>query len=75
MKELHIATFGNGLEAYNAYRRTGFPSNMQPSLNPNPGDFYRSAYYPDNSVNNNPSASQADICTSSILGQESSWVH
>ena len=43
MKELHISSFGNGLEVYNAYRRTGFPNNMQPSRNPNPGNFYRSA--------------------------------
>lgn len=61
MKEHHIASFGNGLEVYNAYRRTGFPSNMQPSLNPNPGNFYRSAYYPANAVNNNSNISQADI--------------
>lgn len=61
MKEHHIASFGNGLEVYNAYRRTGFPNNMQPSLNPNPGDFYRSAFYPDSSINNNPNAQQADI--------------
>ncbi len=61
MKEQHIASFGNGIEVYNAYRRTGFPSNLQPSLNPNPGDFYRSAYYPDNAVNNNVNIQQADI--------------
>ena len=61
MKELHIASFGNGLETYNAYRRTGFPSNMQPSLNPSPGAFYRSAFYPANAVNNNSNIDQADI--------------
>lgn len=61
MKEQHIASFGNGLEVYNAYRRTGFPNNMQPSLNPNPGSFYRSAFYPGNSVNNNINANQAEI--------------
>lgn len=61
MKELHIASFGNGLEAYNAYRRTGFPSNMQPSLNPSPGAYYRSAFYPANAVNNNSNINQADI--------------
>jgi len=61
MKEFHIATFGTSLEMYNAYRRTGFPSNMHPSRNANPGDFYRSAFYPANSVNNNTNANQADI--------------
>jgi len=61
MKELHIASFGNGLEVYNAYRRTGFPSNMQPSLNPNAGSFYRRAFYPANSINNNTNSTQAEI--------------
>jgi len=61
MKEFHIATYGTSLEMYNAYRRTGFPSNMHPSRNANPGDFYRSAFYPANSVNNNTNANQADI--------------
>lgn len=61
MKELHIASFGNGLEVYNAYRRTGLPSNMQPSLNPNAGNFYRRAFYPANSINNNTNANQAEI--------------
>jgi hypothetical protein len=58
MKEHHIATFGNGLEAYNAYRRTGYPSNMQPTLIPNSGDFYYSALYPANNVNINSNATQ-----------------
>nr|WP_288931886.1 SusD/RagB family nutrient-binding outer membrane lipoprotein [uncultured Allomuricauda sp.] len=60
IKELHIATFGNGLEAYNAYRRTGFPSNMQPTLIPNSGSFYNSAIYPANFVNLNSNATQKD---------------
>jgi len=60
IKELHIATFGNGLEAYNAYRRTGFPSNMQPTLIPNSGSFYNSAIYPANFVNLNSNANQKE---------------
>ena len=60
MKEYFIASFGNGLEIYNAYRRTGFPSNFQPTLDPNPGDYYRSALYPANYVNNNSNANQKD---------------
>ncbi len=58
MKEYLIASFGNGLESYNGYRRTGFPSNLQPALEPNPGDFYRSALYPDDYVNLNSNATQ-----------------
>lgn len=60
MKEYFIASFGNGLETYNGYRRTGFPSNFQPSLDPNPGDYYRSALYPANYVNNNSNATQKE---------------
>ncbi len=60
-KEYYIALFGNGLEAYNLYRRTGKPSNMQPSRSPSPGSFYRSAYYPSNYVNVNINANQKEI--------------
>ena len=60
-KEYYIALFGNGLESYNLYRRTGKPSNMQPSRSPNPGGFYRSAYYPSNYANINVNASQKEI--------------
>ena len=58
MKENHIATFGNGLEVYNAYRRTGMPSNMQPTLIQASGDFYNSALYPANYVNLNRNVTQ-----------------
>lgn len=60
-KEYYIALFGNGLEAYNMYRRTGKPSNLQPSRSPNPGSFYRSAFYPSNYVNVNINATQKEI--------------
>jgi hypothetical protein len=59
MKEFWKATFCNGLEMYNAYRRTGHPTDMQPaSLNPNPGDFYRSWIYPAAYITRNPNAVQ-----------------
>ncbi|WP_027392558.1 SusD/RagB family nutrient-binding outer membrane lipoprotein [Aquimarina latercula] len=57
-KEYYLALFGNGIEAYNMYRRTGYPANLQPSLSPTPGDFYRSALYPSDYVNANTNASQ-----------------
>ncbi|MDY8134432.1 SusD/RagB family nutrient-binding outer membrane lipoprotein [Aquimarina sp. 2201CG5-10] len=60
MKEYQIAAFGNGLEVYNGYRRTGFPSNYQPTLEPNSGDYYRSALYPANYVNVNVNATQKE---------------
>ena len=42
MKEYHIASFGNGVESYNNYRRTGMPQNMQPTLGAAPAPFIRS---------------------------------
>lgn len=56
LKEFFIASWGNGIEPYNNYRRTGFPSNFQPTLEPTPGDFYNTAFYPTSAVNNNPNA-------------------
>lgn len=53
-----VALYGNGVEAYNYYRRTGFPTTLQPNLEPNPGTFQRSMYYPDNVVNRNSNVSQ-----------------
>ena len=53
-----IANFGNGIETYNYYRRTGYPTSLQANVDPNPGGFVRSLYYPSDAVNNNTSISQ-----------------
>lgn len=53
-----ISTFNNGIEGYNFYRRTGFPTTVQANIEPDPGLFIRSLFYAENSVNNNPSISQ-----------------
>ena len=52
-REYMIALFGNGMEAYNLYRRTCYPANLQPGIDPNYGEFIRSALYPSISVNRN----------------------
>lgn len=57
-KEYWFALYGNGIESYNMYRRTGKPRNMQPGLDPNVGEFVRSFYYPLQFVNRNSSAVQ-----------------
>lgn len=61
MKEYHIAAWGNGIEPYNFYRRTGKPTGMQPSREPNPGDFPRLMFYPADYVNLNATADQRQI--------------
>jgi Starch-binding associating with outer membrane/Susd and RagB outer membrane lipoprotein len=58
MTEFWLAAYGNGLEGYNLYRRTGKPADMQPMRAANPGSFLRSFIYPANFVNLNSSATQ-----------------
>jgi len=57
MKEYYLAAWGNGIEPYNNYRRTGYPNNLQPVLtNPDPGFFIRSFIYPSVFVDRNINA-------------------
>lgn len=52
MTEYYVAAFGNGVEPYNNYRRTGFPSSLQSPIFPS-GDFPRSFRYPGVAIQNN----------------------
>ncbi len=53
-----VTLFGNTIDGYNFYRRTGFPTTLQPNLEPQPGTFIRSLNYPADFVNNNSSVNQ-----------------
>ncbi len=57
-KEYYIALFGNGYDAYNLYRRTGKPGNIQPGIEPDTGPFPRSFFLPDVHVDRNANATQ-----------------
>jgi hypothetical protein len=57
-REYWLSLFGNGVEAYNLYRRTGQPERMQPGLETNPGTFPRSFFYPLNYLVTNTKAVQ-----------------
>lgn len=58
MKEFYIALWGNGIDAYNNYRRTGKPGNLQLPKVSAPGAFISSVYYPSVYVNRNQNATQ-----------------
>lgn len=58
INEYMKASFGNGVEAYNTYRRTGLPSDMQPTLLAAPGEYINSFFYPNELVNQNSNATQ-----------------
>ncbi len=59
-----IALYGGGAEAYNYYRRTGFPTTLSPNWELDPGPFPRTFLYPQNEVTTNANLTQrADLTT------------
>ncbi|EAQ99959.1 SusD/RagB family nutrient-binding outer membrane lipoprotein [Maribacter sp. HTCC2170] len=54
MTQAFISSWGNPVEAYNNYRRTGMPLNLQPTQTSTPGAFIRSFKYPSVAIDNNP---------------------
>ena len=62
-----VAQYGNGLDAYNFYRRTGYPTTLQPNIEPNPGGFIRSFFYPASHANTNQNISQKDGVTDQVF--------
>jgi hypothetical protein len=67
-KEYYLALWGNGIEAYNLYRRIA-PArdnpnwNMQPNISSSPGTFTRSMKYPAAYIERNSNAASKDIST------------
>ena len=55
-----VAYYGNGINPYNFYRRTGFPTTLQFNLEPNSGsgNFVRSFLYPADEANTNSNITQ-----------------
>ncbi len=65
--EYWYALYGNGIESYNLFRRTGMPRSQQPALDPNPGPFVRSFYYPTSFVQRNSNAKQKTAMTTPVF--------
>ncbi len=70
-REYWISLFGSGVESYNLYRRTGFPSGMQPTVNPAPGAFPRSFWYPSSFEARNSQVEQKANLTGKIFWDNS----
>lgn len=66
-REYWLSLFGNGVEAYNLYRRTGRPTPMQPGLIPNFGTFPKSYLYPSNYANRNNKATQKNVAGNGVV--------
>lgn len=67
--EYFVTLFGNGLDGFNFYRRTGRPSTLQPNLErpSEVGDFFRSFLYPPVFVERNASVSQKTSVTDRVF--------
>lgn len=72
IKEFYIAAWGNGIEAYNMYRRTSLPANMMPSLEVDPGAFPLSFFYPANAVDRNANIEQKGDLNLPVFWQDAS---
>ncbi len=57
-EQYFVTMFGGGGDAYNFYRRTGYPTTLSPSIDPSPGVFPRTFLYPGNEVIANPNILQ-----------------
>ena len=62
-----IALYGGGVEAFNYYRRTGFPTTLAPNWEANPGAFPRSFLYPQTEVITNSNVSQKDDLSTQVF--------
>jgi len=72
-KQYWISLFGNGTDAYNAYRRTGFPTDVQPNIEPNPGSFPNSMWYPNSYTARNSNATQKGNLTGKVFWNTQSF--
>lgn len=57
-EQYFITIYGGGTDAYNFYRRTGFPTTVGLNFGTTPGNFPRTFLYPANEVSANPNVMQ-----------------
>lgn len=57
-EQYFVALYGGAAEAYNFYRRTGFPKTLSPNWEENPGPLPRTFLYPQNEVITNTNLTQ-----------------
>lgn len=62
-EQFFVTQYGYGIDAYNFYKRVGFPFTLQPNLEANPGGFIRLFRYPSAHTNNNSNADQRQSVT------------
>lgn len=66
-EQYFVSLYGGSTDAYNYYRRTGFPTTLSPNWEANPGPFPRSLLFPQNEVITNPNLTQKDAMTQQVF--------
>jgi hypothetical protein len=77
-REYWLSLYGNGMESFNLYRRTGKPARMQPGLEAITGPFVRSFLYPNNYMVTNTTAVQKQNLASQVFWDKnpaSPWIY
>ena len=77
-REYWLSLYGNGMESYNLYRRTGKPNRMQPGLEAITGPFVRSFLYPNNYMVTNTTAVQKQNLATQVFWDKnpaSPWIY
>jgi hypothetical protein len=66
-EQYFITMYGGGTEAFNYYRKTGFPTTVLPNWQLNPGRFPRTFLYPQNEVTTNPNLTQKSDLSETVF--------
>ncbi len=66
-EQFFIALYGGATEAYNYYRKRGYPTTLLPNWEPDPGPFPRSFLLPQNEVITNPNLTQRTTLTTQVF--------
>ncbi|MBO6830228.1 MAG: SusD/RagB family nutrient-binding outer membrane lipoprotein [Muricauda sp.] len=66
-EQYFVTLYGGATEAYNYYRKTGYPTTVLPNWELDPGAFPRSFLYPQNEVVTNPSLTQKQTLTQQVF--------
>jgi len=77
-REYWLSLYGNGMESFNLYRRTGKPARLQPGLEAITGPFVRSFLYPNNYMVTNTKAVQKQNLATQVFWDKnpaSPWIY
>lgn len=65
--EVLISHYGNGIDAFNFYRRTGYPHSLQYTIDPSAGALVRTLKYPAGEANTNGNIIQRPDVTTQVF--------